>query len=230
MSILIGVMGDSGAGKSTSIRNLDHTKTFYIDADRKGLPFKGWRKKYNKENKNYIQSSDIQEIEKLLAIIDKNPAYSNIEAVIIDTINACMLDQEMSRMKEKNYDKWIDLAQDVYELLSKSLVLRPNLFIILMAHVEDIQDDGSHSYRIQTSGRKLQKIKLESKMTTVLFAKAQAGKYYFETQSNFSTAKSPMGLFDTQQIDNDLNYVLTKYKEYESDFPFMPEVKKENNK
>jgi RecA/RadA recombinase len=229
MSTIIGIMGESGAGKSTSIRNLDPKKTFIIDADRKGLPFKGWKQKYNKENKNYTQTSDMGKIEEILSIIDKNTEYSAIECVIIDTINACMLDLEMSRMKEKGYDKWQDLAQDIYEMLSKCLSMRQNLYVICIAHVEDIQDDnGGHCYRIQTSGKKLQKIRLESKMTTVLFAKAIGGKYVFETQSNFSTAKSPMELFSETQIPNDLKFVIDKYKEYESDFPFIPEIKKEN--
>ena len=58
MSKLIAVMGESGAGKTTSMRNLDPKTTMYIDCDKKGLSWKGWRDQYNKENKNYIVSDD----------------------------------------------------------------------------------------------------------------------------------------------------------------------------
>lgn len=54
MSRVVCIMGESGAGKTTSLRNLDYKTTFIIDADRKGLSWKGWKKKYNTENKNYV--------------------------------------------------------------------------------------------------------------------------------------------------------------------------------
>ena len=51
-------MGESGSGKTTSMRNLDPKSTYYIDADMKGLSWKGWRSQYNKENKNYKATDD----------------------------------------------------------------------------------------------------------------------------------------------------------------------------
>ena len=58
MSKVICIMGESGSGKTTSMRNLDPKSTYYIDADKKGLSWKGWRKQYNKENKNYLACDD----------------------------------------------------------------------------------------------------------------------------------------------------------------------------
>lgn len=58
MSKVICIMGESGSGKTTSMRNLDPKTTYYIDADKKGLSWKGWRKQYNKENKNYLACDD----------------------------------------------------------------------------------------------------------------------------------------------------------------------------
>mgnify|MGYP004619190905 CR=1 FL=1 len=54
MSKVICIAGESGSGKTTSMRNLDPKSTYYIDADKKGLSGKGWRKQYNTENKNYL--------------------------------------------------------------------------------------------------------------------------------------------------------------------------------
>lgn len=217
MSYLIGVMGDSGSGKSTSIRNLDPKTTFIIDADRKGLPFKGWKKQFNKTNKNYIQTSDPDIIETTLKTLNKSEEYKHIKTVVIDTINAVMVDSEMVRMKDKGYDKWAELAQDIWRILSDCLSMRLDLYIVCLFHSEDIQDDNSgHHYRIKTAGRKLQKIQLETRFPVLLFAKTEGQKYFFETQSNFSTAKSPMGLFPEMRIDNDLKFVVDELEKYES--------------
>ena len=62
-------MGESGSGKTTSMRNLDPKETFYIDADRKGLSWKGWRTNYNSENKNYMATSDASVIKTLLNLV-----------------------------------------------------------------------------------------------------------------------------------------------------------------
>jgi hypothetical protein len=218
MAYLIGIMGESGNGKSTSLRNLDQKTTFIIDSDRKGLPWRGWRKSYNKENKNYIQTSDADIIRKTLNIINKQEEFKHIKTVVIDTINAVMVDSEMERMKDKGYDKWAELATDVYGIMSDCLSLRLDLTIVCIFHTEDISDDnGIHHYRIKTSGRKLQKIQLETKLPVLLFAKCEGGKYYFETQSNFSTAKSPMGLFKELKIDNDINFVIQELEKYENE-------------
>ena len=104
MSRVVCIMGESGAGKTTSLRNLDYKTTFIIDADRKGLSWKGWKKKYNTENKNYVQTSNVGAIENVISRIDTD--FKNIKVLVIDTINAIMVDDEMARMKEKNYDKW----------------------------------------------------------------------------------------------------------------------------
>ena len=127
-----------------------------------------------------------------------------------------MVDDEMSRIKEKGYDKWQDLAVAVYDLISECHAYRDSLIIVLLFHVQDnVDENGNHHYHILTSGRKLEKIKLETKLTTVLFAKGNEGKYIFETQAKNSTAKSPMGLFESNEIPNDLNIVINSIKTYE---------------
>lgn len=216
MSRVICIAGESGSGKTTSLRNLDPKSTFIIDADRKGLSWKGWKKQYNNENKNYIQTSDVNKIRVLLQKIDKEQKH--IKVVVIDTLNTIMIDDEVNRMKEKGYDKWIDLAQCVWELVSEAHLLRDDLTVTFMAHTQTERDDnGFYFTRIKTSGRKLEKICLESKFTTVLIAKCVDGRYVFETQSKNSTAKSPMGCFDEFEIENDLSNVIQRMEEYENE-------------
>ena len=214
MSRVICVAGESGNGKTTSLRNLDPKTTYIIDADRKGLSWKSWKAQYNKENKNYIQTSDIPTITKLLDGI--NEKATHIKVAVIDTINTLMVDDEMKRMKEKGYDKWQDLATSVWGLVSNAHLYRDDLTVVFMAHTQTERDDSGYYFtRIKTSGKKLDKIVLESKFTTVLIAKCVDGKYIFETQSKNSTAKSPMGLFESFEIENDMKKIIEKMEEYE---------------
>lgn len=214
MSRVICIAGESGSGKTTSLRNLDPKTTFIIDADRKGLSWKGWKSQYNKDAKNYIQTSDIDKIRALLQSI--NEKATHIKTVAIDTLNTIMVDDEVKRMKEKGYDKWIDLAQCVWELVSDAHLLRDDLTVVFMAHTQTERDDSGYYFtRIKTSGRKLEKICLESKFTTVLICKCVDGKHIFETQAKNSTAKSPMGAFDEFEIDNDVAEVIKRLEEYE---------------
>ena len=216
MSRVICIAGESGSGKTTSLRNLDPKTTFIIDADRKGLSWKGWKKQYNTEAKNYVQTSDVSKINSILLNI--NEKASHIKVVVIDTLNTIMVDDEVKRMKEKGYDKWIDLAQCVWELVSNAHLLRDDLTIVFMAHTQTERDDSGYIFtRIKTSGRKLDKICLESKFTTVLIAKCVDSRYIFETQARNSTAKSPMGCFDEFEIDNDVAEVIRRLEEYENE-------------
>ena len=214
MSNVLAIAGESGSGKTTSLRNLDSKTTYIIDADRKGLSWRGWKKQYNKDNKNYMQTSKVETITQTLqSINDKAP---HIKVVVIDTLNAVMIDDEMARMHEKSFDKWQDMAVSVWGLITYSHLLRDDLTVIFMAHTQTERDElGFNFTRIKTSGRKLDKICLESKFTTVLIAKCVDGKYIFETQNKNSTAKSPLGCFSDFEIENDVVGILAKLKEYE---------------
>lgn len=216
MSRLICVAGETGSGKTTSFRNLDPKTTFYIDADQKGLSWRGWKKQYNVEAKNYYRGSNIHQIRTLLSKVDRD--QSHIKVVIVDTINAMMIDDEFSRMKEKGYDKWADMASGVYGLITDALRMREDLTIVFVAHTQTERDDSGYVFtRVKTSGRKLDKIVLESKFTTVLLAKCIDGQHVFEAHANNSTAKSPMGLFDSNEIPNDMVAVIAAMDKYESE-------------
>ena len=215
MSKLIAVMGESGAGKTTSMRNLDPKTTMYIDCDKKGLSWKGWREQYNKENKNYIVSDDPDYVLKMVQMVSNSPDFQHIKVVIIDTINGLMVADEMRRIKEKGYDKWQDLAISVYNLVDKALTFRDDLIIIFTAHTQTDREDSGYMFtHIRTSGRKLDKIVLESKFPVVLLAKIMDGAYKFETKADSSTAKVPMGAIEDQYIDNDITKVIEALKDY----------------
>ncbi|MBO7251778.1 MAG: AAA family ATPase [Oscillospiraceae bacterium] len=215
MSTIICVMGESGAGKTTSMRNLDPGTTYYIDCDKKGLSWKGWRNQYNSQNKNYYKTDDQHTVLKLLRNINTNESAKHITTIIIDTINGIMVADEMRRSKEKGYDKWIDLACSIYDIIDYALVMRDDLTVIFVAHTQTERDDsGFYFTRIKTSGKKLDKITLESKFPVVLHAKIIDGKHVFETKANNSTAKTPYGAFDDATIDNDISFVMDTIKDF----------------
>lgn len=215
MSKVICIAGESGSGKTTSMRNLDPETTMYIDCDKKGLSWKGWRNQYNGEKKNYLKTDFPQVALQALKKIDKEEQYKHIRVVVVDTINGLMIADEMRRCKEKGYDKWQDLAQSIYDLIDYALTMRDDVTIIFVAHTQTDHDDTGYMFtRIKTSGRKLDKITLESKFSTVLLSKCVDGKFLFETQANFSTAKTPMGAFEEKKIDNDIVQVMKALEEY----------------
>lgn len=215
LATVIGVVGESGHGKTTSAMSLDPKTTFYIDSDKKGLNWKGWKKSYNEKNRNYYRESNPAKVWAYLkGVSERKP---EIKTVIVDTVNGIMLDDEFRRMAEKGYDKWQDLAASVYCMIRDSHKLREDLILVYMFHSETVTEDSGYQLsRILTGGKKLAKIKLESKLTTVLFAKKKGGEYVFETQANNSTAKSPIGLFPELEIPNNLKLVTDAIREYES--------------
>lgn len=214
MSRLICIMGESGSGKTTSMRTLDPAITYYIDSDGKGLAWKGWRSQYSTEKRNYVVSRDIPSIRDLIVNISQKKPETKI--IVIDTLNTCMVDKEVKGMKENGYGKWIDLTQFVWDCIETAGQQRDDLTVIFVMHSETIRDDFGYTFtRIKTNGRKLEKIVPESLFGTVLLAKkTDDGRYVFETQAKNSTAKSPMGAFDSFEIDNDMGAVIKALEEY----------------
>lgn len=217
MANLIGVMGDSGAGKTTSLETLNPKETFIIDCDKKGLPFtKKVRDQYAEKNKNYWKTDDQSLVLNILNKINTQEDMKHIKNVVIDTINGIMVADEARRRREKSYDKWADLAWAVYDILDFSLTMRDDLNVIIIAHSQtDREDDGYRFTHIKTSGKKLDKIGIETKLNVVLYAKATPdGRYIFETRAVQSTAKTPRGAFEDLEIPNDMAAVIKRLKEF----------------
>lgn len=215
MARIMAIMGESGSGKTTSLRTLNPETTCIIDCDKKGLSWRGWKKQYNSERKNYVACDDVAMVQaSMLKIAEKRPEVS---VIVIDTIGSLMVADEMRRSKEKGYDKWLDLAVCIWNLIDAACPLRDDLTVVFMAHVQTERDDSGFVFsRIKTSGRKLDKIVLESKFPIVLYAKNIDGEFVFETHAKQSTAKSPLGLFDEETIPNDLKFVIEALDAYEN--------------
>ena len=129
-----------------------------------------------------------------------------------------MVADEMRILAMQSGDKrsaWSDLAQNGWALINKALTLRDDLTVIILAHSETISDDnGIVKTRIKTNGRKLEKLVLESKMTTVVWAVRQDGKYKFVLSADGSTCKVPMNSFDVDECENDIMVVIKALEDY----------------
>ena len=218
MAKVIGVMGESGSGKTTAMRNLDPKITFYLDCDKKGLNWKGWKSQYNVDKKNYWSSDSFTVVSGLLKKINDQDDFKHIKYVVIDTINGLMVAEEMRILAMQSGDKrsaWTDLAQNGWALVNQALEMRDDLTVIILCHSETISDDnGIIRTRIKTNGRKLEKLVLESKMTTVIWAVRQDGKYKFILSADGSTCKVPLGAFQNDECENDIMIVIKALEEF----------------
>lgn len=208
MARMLLIIGEGGSGKTSSLKNLSPKEHFYIDCDKKGLNYKGWKEDYI-EKKNYYKTNDGEVVAKLLHEISNNKP--DFKYITIDTINSIMIADEMKRMKVKSYNEWQDLAKCIFDLIDIVPDLRDDLTVIFIGHTQTEEDGFT---RLLTNGRKLNKIGLEKYFNTVLLSKARDGEYIFETRANNSTARTPMGAFDELEIPNDITKVLEVIKEY----------------
>ena len=205
MSIATLILGSSGSGKSTSLRNLDPAKTLLIQCIKKPLPFRstGWKVRITlKSEGNVIQTSDPILIEKLLRT-------SPHEIVIIDDFQAVMVNTLMERSSENGYGKFTDIAKNAWNIFNAAGDLADNRRVYILAHT---QTDDFGQVRMKTVGRMVDNTLVpEGYFTIVLKTEVINGNYRFATQTNGQDCvKSPMSLFEDLQIENDLAFVDSK--------------------
>ena len=219
-SKLIGIVGATGTGKSTSVKHLDPKETYIINVAKKELPFKGAEKLYNTEAKNYKEVDDANEITRLLKTIsDKAPHIKNI---IIEDSNYIMGFNMLARATEVGFTKFTIMAKDMVELFREARRLRDDLKVFYFTHPETIEDSGEIiGYKIKTAGKLIDnQIVLEGLLTICLYTHVEESKDGTATY-NFVTnrfkkypAKSPDGMFADIRIPNNLQQVVNSIDEY----------------
>lgn len=214
------ILGESGTGKSTSIRNLDSESTYIIQVVKKDLPFRGWKAKYKKdvrdENGNITEEGNIaisstsENIVGYLKAISLKRPY--IKTIIIDDFQYVMSGEFMRRAYEKGYDKFTEIGKHAYDILEVIETLRDDLSVFFLSHIES---DQFGKEKIKTIGKMLDNtITPEGLFSIVLKSNCSDGEYYFETQNNGNnTVKSPMEMFELRE-PNDLKVILEKIKLY----------------
>lgn len=226
MAELCAIVGESGSGKSTSIRTLDPKSTFIINVASKPLPFKGAKKNYTplkKEGEQWVgnlyNTADPKKILQVLNVVDK--LRPDIKVIILEDCQYIMAFEAMDRSTEKGYEKFSQMAANFYSVLKKAIDLRDDLKIFVLTHSENVGDVLNPKNKIKTVGKMLDSlITIEGLFTYVFFTsivRDDDGKaqYKLITQSDgTTTAKTPLGCFDSLLIDNDLQYICNKIDEY----------------
>lgn len=202
MSVATLVLGNSGTGKSTSLRNLDPSKTCLIQCIKKPLPFRsqGWKTRASLGGEgNVIQTDEPALIEKIMR---KSPH----EIVVIDDYQAVMVNELMSRSSEKGYDKFTDIGKNAWSIFNAAGSLGANRRVYILSHT---QTDDFGNVRMKTVGKMVdQTLVPEGYFTIVLRTEITNGNYLFRTQTNGQDCcKSPIGMFSDTTIENDLAQV-----------------------
>jgi len=212
-SKLIGIVGQTGTGKSTAIKHLNPKETYIINVAKKELPFKGSEKLYNAENKNYKEIDDANEITRLLKTISEKAPH--IKNIIIEDSNYIMGFSIVSKATEVGYMKFSIMARDMVELFREARKLRDDLKVFYFTHPEVIEDGGEIvGYKIKTAGKLIDnQIILEGLMTVCLYTYVEDSKDGSATYNLLTNrykkypAKSPDGMFEDIKIPNNLQLV-----------------------
>lgn len=198
MGIPVLIMGESGSGKSTSMRNLDPDKVGIFNVAGKPLPFR--------KRMRVVNNATYQSIYKVLA----NP---KLKTYIIDDSQYLMAFEELDRARETGYTKFTEMALNFSGLVRYVInQLPPDVIVYFLQHTE-VTEQGK--VKAKTVGKMIDsKLTLEGLFSIVLYCEASENGYHFITQSNgYTTAKSPMEMFD-KEIDNDLAMVDAAIRDY----------------
>lgn len=200
MSIATLILGESGTGKSTSLRNMNPDSTLLIQAVRKPLPFRSSNWKYlTKDGGNIVVCDQSAHI---VQIMEKTKR----EVIVLDDFQYVLANEFMRRNAEKGFDKFNDIGRQAWDILMKASALPDHVRVYIMGHTTS--DEYGH-VKAKTIGKMLDdKITVEGLFSIVLRTAVVNGNFLFSTRNNGSdTTKTPLGMFDSEYIDNDLSAV-----------------------
>ncbi len=203
MAVIVALMGESGTGKSTSLRNFKKGEASVINVSKKPLPFRNELPIFKTDNYQEIQ-----------AMIKRAQAKS----LVIDDAQYLMAFEYMHRAKEKGYEKFTDIGANFFNLTQTAASLPDDKIVYFLFHIERTKDGNE---KCKTIGQLLdEKITLEGLFTIVLKTVVlldgnNQRQFCFATVNNGSdTVKTPMGMFTEPLIPNDLKVVDTVIREY----------------
>lgn len=209
------IYGHPAAGKSYAFKTLNPDTTVILDVDNKGaLPWRGWKQHFGTDKKNFYGIDDLTTI---ISWIDKigNPnKESKIRTLVIDGFNSVMSYGKYFN-PDRSFQGWNDLGQKILNVVRHAKAARSDLDIIIIAHVEIADPNASNSIdRIKTPGKMVADVGLESQVLNAFYAKVDDGKYFFETQGNYSSARSPEGCFPPT-VPNDIKAIIDAINIYD---------------
>ncbi len=198
MGIPVLIMGASGSGKSTSLRNFSENDATIFNVANKMMPFR--KKLHVINNVNY-------------AVIGKELLKKDKKIYVIDDSQYLLAFEMFNRAKETGYGKFTDIALHFRNMIDFIIRQLPtDVIVYLLHHSEETENE---KIKAKTVGKMLDnQLTVEGLFSIVLYCKIDGNNHVFETQSDgHTTAKSPMDMFD-RVIDNDLKAVDTAIREY----------------
>lgn len=199
MGLPILVLGESGSGKSSSLRNFEPGEIGILNVASKPLPFRKALPKIDKAS---------------YPIITRTLQKNTLKAYAVDDAQYLMTFSAFSRAKETGYGKFTDIALEYYNLIQTIINdTTPDTLVYLLQHI-DTTDDGR--IKAKTVGKMLDnQLTVEGMFAIVLLARTDGQRHWFDTQSDgYTTVKTPMEMFADQEIDNDLKMVDTTIRDY----------------
>ena len=200
MAVPVLILGQSGTGKSYSMKNFKEDEICLISVQKSLLPF---RKKF----------TETVVTDKYSEIINAMKATKK-KVIVIDDTQYLMCNEFMRRATERGYDKFTEIAQNFWSLVVQEVNNLPSdVIVYLLCHTAT---DENGVEKMKTIGKLVdEKITPEGLFTIVLKTAVSDGNYAFVTQNNGKdTVKSPEGMFTTYAINNDLKYVDEKIRNY----------------
>mgnify|MGYP000987592328 CR=1 FL=1 len=206
MAFPVLVIGESGSGKTSSLRNMNKETTFIFQTIKKPLPFKN-----NKEYKTFV-TDDYSKIKSGISKIINN-ADNKITDIVIDDTQYLMANEFMRRAKEKGFEKFTEIGEHFWDLINFINNIDKPINFYFLGHSEDTELGKT---KMKTIGKLLDdKITVEGMFTVVIRSMLRDNQYIFAVKNNgFDTVKTPMGMFETETIENDLVIIKNAMENY----------------
>lgn len=197
MGVSVLVLGESGSGKSTSLRNFEPGEVGIFNVAGKPLPFRK-----NLQSMNNVRYK---------AIINELRRNSK-KTYVIDDSQYLLAFDSFDKAGQKGYDKFTEMAVNFQKLIRTANETSEDTIVYFLHHTE-LRNDGR--LKAKTIGQMLDnQLTVEGMFPIVLLAQCNEGQYQFMTNSDGTNpCKSPMDMFD-QTIDNDLKFVDSQIREY----------------
>ena len=219
------IAGNSGSGKSTSLRNLDPTTTFVVNCGKKELTFPRARVNYRPYDKstgkgNMINTNVFETVVAIIPLVSAK--LPHIKTLVIDDFQYAMAASVMKNISIKGFDKWNELANGVWQVVDAAKNQREDLTVVFVEHLDTAYDDsGVRNTKAKTVGKLVDNlINLDGLFGMILYSEVirnEEGKitYVFRTHTSGSdTCKTPMEMFEEDYIPNDLALVISRMNEY----------------
>ena len=201
MGVAVLILGESGSGKSASMRNFNSEDVRVLNVASKPFPFR---------NVNKLKKANKATYAMIKGAVSSGQSLS----YVVDDAQYLMAFESFEKANETGYTKFTLMAKNYEEMLRYIQEdTSPDTIVYIMQHIDT---DENGKVKAKTLGKMLdQQLTIEGLFTIVLLAKADEKRHYFVTQSDGTNpCKSPMGMFDDIEIDNDLKMVDDTIREY----------------